>query len=65
MVDFFTNYIIIFLKMDRPGLFFVYFCLFKQTLQFFKQINVKMSIQFMILRFEPATFRTRVTYHDH
>ena len=28
-------------KMCYPGLFFVYFCLFKQTLQVFKQINVK------------------------
>ena len=28
-------------KWANPGLFFVYFCLFKQTLQFLQQINVK------------------------
>ena len=27
--------------MDHPGLFFVYFRLFKQTIQFLQQINVK------------------------
>ena len=30
-----------FLKWANPGLFFVYFHLFKQTLQFSQQINVK------------------------
>ena len=30
-----------FFKWANPGLFFVYFCLFKQTLQFLQQINVK------------------------
>ena len=30
-----------FFKWAIPGLFFVYFCLFKQTLQFLQQINVK------------------------
>ena len=33
--------VIEFLKMGHPGLFFVYFRLFKQTLQFSQQINVK------------------------
>ena len=27
--------------MGQPSLFFVYFCLFKQTIQFLQQINVK------------------------
>ena len=30
-----------FFKWANPGLFFVYFCLFKQILQFLQQINVK------------------------
>ena len=30
-----------FKKCTNPGLFFVYFCLFNQTLQFLQQINVK------------------------
>ena len=30
-----------FLKWANPGLFFVYFRLFKQTIQFLQQINVK------------------------
>ena len=30
-----------FLNMGQPGPLFVYFCLFKQTLKFLKQINVK------------------------
>ena len=30
-----------FLKRANPGLFFIYFCLFKQTLQFLQQINMK------------------------
>ena len=34
-------YRIFFLKWANPGLFFVYFRLFKQTLQFWQQINVK------------------------
>ena len=44
--------------MGHPGLICVYFCLFKQTLQFLKQMYVKMSIQYMVLGFEPTTFRT-------
>ena len=31
----------IFLKWAIPGLFFVYFCLLMQTLQFLQQINMK------------------------
>ena len=27
--------------MGNPDLFFIYFCLFKQTIQFLQQINVK------------------------
>ena len=38
---------------------FVYFCPFnKQTMQFSQQINVKMSIQYRVLGFEPTAFRT-------
>ena len=41
-------------------LFFVYFRLFKQSLQFLQQINVKnvMTIQHTALGFEPTTFGT-------
>ena len=44
----------------NPGLFFIYFCLFKHTLQFLQQINVKivMSIQYMVPGFELTTFET-------
>ena len=53
-----TDKIYIF-KWAIPGLFFVYFSLFKQTLQFLYQIFVnKMSIQYLVLGFEPTTFRT-------
>ena len=41
-----------------PGLFFVYFPLFKQTIQFLQQIDVKKSIQYMELGFKPTTFGT-------
>ena len=40
------------------GLFFIYFRLFKPTLQFLQQICIKKSIQYMLLGFEPTTFRT-------
>ena len=43
-------------KWANPGLFFVYFRLFKQTLQFLQQINVKMSIQYPAPGFELTTF---------
>ena len=36
--------------------FFVYFRLFKQALQFLQQINVKMSIQYLVPGFEHTTF---------
>ena len=37
-----------------------------QTLQFLQQINVKnvMSIQYMVLGFEPTTFGTQVSSHN-
>ena len=50
--------VILFLKWANPGLFFVYFRLFKHTLQFLQQINVKMSIQYTVLGFELTTFGT-------
>ena len=45
---------------DNHGLFSFIFCLFKQTIQFLQQINVKkvMSIQYMALRFKPMTYET-------
>ena len=46
--------------MDQPGLFFI-FRLFKQTIQFLQQINVKnvqISIQYMEPGFEPMNFWT-------
>ena len=39
--DVFTLLLYFFKKMANPGLYFIYFCLFKQTLQFFQQLNVK------------------------
>ena len=47
--------------MGHPGLFFVYFCLFKQTLQFLQQKMEKMYIQYTALWFKHTTFRTRVS----
>ena len=48
------------------GLFFVYFRIFKQTLQFLQQINVwKMSIHHMVLGFELTTFGIRFSSHNH
>ena len=48
--------IIIFFKWDKPGLFFVYFGSFQTNINtILQQINVKnvMSIQYMVLGFEP------------
>ena len=45
-----------FKKWANPGLFFVYFCLFKQALQFLQQINVKNVIQCPAPGFELTTF---------
>ena len=44
---------------QTPALFSFIFSLFKQTIQFLQQINVKnvMSIQYTVPGFEPATFR--------
>ena len=44
----------------NPGLFLFIFGLFKQTIQFLKQMNVKnvMSIQYPASGFEPMTFGT-------
>ena len=44
--------------MGQPRPFFVYFHLFKQTLQFTANICEKMFIQYTVLGFEPTTFRT-------
>ena len=45
-----------FKKWTIPGLFFIYFCLFKQTLQIYVK-NV-MSIHYTAPGFEPTTFGT-------
>ena len=47
------------------GLFFCFFSLFKQTLQFYQQINVKMSNQYMVMGIEPTPFRKQVSSHNH
>ena len=48
------------------GLFFVYFCLFKQTLQILQQIWMwKMSIQYPALGFELTTFWLQVSSINH
>ena len=41
--------------MGHPSLFFIYYRLFKQTLQFY---NKYLSIQYMMLGIEPTTIRT-------
>ena len=52
--------ILFFLNCANPGLFFIYFRLFKHTLPFLQQINVKnvMSIQYTVPGFELTTFGT-------
>ena len=61
MLDFEQNYteysILVFFKWANPSLFLLFFCLFKQTIQFLQQINVKnvMSIQCTALGFKPMT----------
>ena len=42
--------------MGQPGLFFIYFRLFKHIFQFLQQTNVK--IQYMVPGFELTTFGT-------
>ena len=51
-----------FQKWTNPGLFLSIFGLFKQTIQFLKQINVKkMSIQYTATGFQPTRQGTIVT----
>ena len=45
-----------FKKWTNPGLFFIYFRLLKQTLQFLQQKMGKMSIQYLVSGFELTTF---------
>ena len=50
-----------FFKWANPGLFLIYFHLFKNTLQILQQTGTyvkKMSIQYMVLGFELMTFGT-------
>ena len=51
-------------KWANPGLFFVYFRSF-QTNNFYNKYMWKMSIQYMVPRFEPTTFGTQVSSHNH
>ena len=48
-----------------PAYFSFIFSLFKQTIQFVKQINAKMSIQYMAPGFLPTTFWSWVVTHNH
>ena len=53
----------LFKKICLPQPFFIYFHLFKQTLQ---QVHVKkMSIKYTVLGFEPTTFRSWVSSNNH
>ena len=54
-------------KMGQSLSLFHLFCLFKQTLHFLQQIYVEnvMSIQYTALAFQPRTFGTRVSSHNH
>ena len=55
---------VFFLKMGHPRpLFSIYFRLFKQTVQFLQ--CEKMCIQYTVLRFEPTTFGTRISFHKY
>ena len=56
---FITFSVCFFKKWAILGLFFVYFCLFKQTCQFLQQIYVKnvMNIQYTAPGFEPTSFK--------
>ena len=49
------------------GVFSIYFRPFKQTLQFLQQIYVKifMTIQYTAPGFQPTTFGTQVSSHNH
>ena len=53
-------------KWANPGLFFVYFWSFQtNTITIFTTNTCeKMSIQYMVLEFEPTTFRMRVSSHN-
>ena len=56
----------IFLKWAFPGLFLIYFRLLQTKIRNFTTIKYeKMSIQYTVLGFEPTTFGTRVSSHNH
>ena len=46
------------LKWANHGLFFIYFRLFKHTIQYLQKINMKKSNQYTVPGFELTTFRT-------
>ena len=55
-----------FKKWANPGLFFVYFWSFQTNITIFTtNICEKMSIQYTVLGFEPTTFGTWVSSHNH
>ena len=56
-----------FVKWAILGVFSIYFRPFKQTLQFLQQIYVKifMTIQYTAPGFQPTTFGTQVSSHNH
>ena len=57
---------VFFKKWPTSASFSFIFSIFKQTLQFFKtNICEKMSIQYMVPGFEPTTFGTWVSSHNH
>ena len=65
--NFFYNKLVsnnVFLKGQFPASFLIYFRLLKQKIQFPLQIQVKKSIKYTVLEFEPTTFRTRVSSHN-
>ena len=60
----FIKNLIVSKKMGQPRPLFHLFSSF-QTLQFSQQIKVKISIQYMVLVFEPTNFGTCVSFRNH
>ena len=54
-------------KWANPGLFFLYFRSFKRNIVTIFTTNIceKMSIQYTVLGFDPTTFGTWVSSHNH
>ena len=62
-----AGYWLFFLNGPTQASFLFIYGLFKQTIQFLQQVNVKnvMPIQYTAPGFEPTTFGTWVSSHDH